>query len=287
MTDLDWKMLIELYDKHNITKAAAALFITQSALTKRIQSLEQELGAQIVIRNSKGISFTPKGKYLVEKARIINDLVGETKAHIAENTSSGNLLKIGMPNSFARLHFPKMMSAFLKEHSNINFEITPNSSDVIIKNLTEGRIDIGIICGDFPYIGEKHLLFKEDLYMFIPVSKAVEDVANMPFILSYFNPMVKLLIEQFRYQFFGTNFQETYSVPYAEIAIEMVEHELGSCFLFGNQWQYNASKIDAIPITNDRCTPISRNVWMMFSEHAQQQEGLNAFIQFIQSYYDH
>ena len=58
MKNIDWKILKVLYEKRSITKAAESLFMTQSALTKRLQSIENEWGRRIVERTSRGVIFT-------------------------------------------------------------------------------------------------------------------------------------------------------------------------------------------------------------------------------------
>ena len=57
----DYEFLITLYRSKNITQAAQTLFLSQPALTKRLQQIEQELGVLIVNRNVKGVQFTPEG----------------------------------------------------------------------------------------------------------------------------------------------------------------------------------------------------------------------------------
>lgn len=42
MKDIDWKILTVLYEKRSITKAAESLYMTQSALTKRLKAVEEE-----------------------------------------------------------------------------------------------------------------------------------------------------------------------------------------------------------------------------------------------------
>lgn len=42
MKDIDWRILVTLYEKRSITKAAEALYMTQPALTKRVKAIEDE-----------------------------------------------------------------------------------------------------------------------------------------------------------------------------------------------------------------------------------------------------
>jgi len=68
MDDRDWLILQVLYREKNITKAAKELFISQPALTHRLQQMEKEFHVQIVNRGRRGVQFTPQGEYLVKCA---------------------------------------------------------------------------------------------------------------------------------------------------------------------------------------------------------------------------
>ena len=61
MDEKDYELLHALDETRNITHAADKLYMTQSALSKRIKALEQELGVEIVLRSRQGIRFTPAG----------------------------------------------------------------------------------------------------------------------------------------------------------------------------------------------------------------------------------
>ena len=131
MKNIDWKILKVLYEKRSITKAADALFMTQSALTKRLQSIESEWGRQLVERTSRGVTFTEDGKYLVQKANIMLDFLQEIGDHFADRHTKMESLKLGVPNSFAKRHLPKLLAAYQKSGANLYIKTISNSSDVI------------------------------------------------------------------------------------------------------------------------------------------------------------
>lgn len=285
MNDMDWQILTVLHERRSITKTAEVLYITQSALTKRLRSIEKEWNIEIVKRNSKGVIFIEEGRYLVKRAHIIMDFIKETRDYLSIGGELKESIKIGVPNSFSRLHFPKLMKEYINNYDKLQFRIIPNSSDIIIKQIMDGSIDIGIICGDYPYNGEKFLMFKEDLYIAAPHNMNIDDLENMTIIESYLNPMVKNTVKQWWRQRFGHVFHESHKVPYAEIAIEMVENGLGICFLFGDDWSINKEKSQIIPVCNNDGHPISRNVWMMISERCFKSDSINDFIRFSKEYY--
>lgn len=285
MKDSDWNMLKVLYEKKSITKAAQALYITQSALTKRLKSIEDEWNIEIVKRSSKGVLFTEEGKYMVQKANIMLDFLYEIEEHFAENRESKSLLKLGVPNSFARLHMSKLFKEYSDELGNLQIQTISNSSDVIVQQLTDGTVDLGIVCGEYPYIGEKVCLFEEDLYIITPKDVKLEEIEHMPLIRSFLNPMVKLIIDQWWKTEFGNVPHEEYYVPYADIAIEMVENGLGNCFLFGTDWSINEEKLKRIPIYDKNGGNIHRKVWMMLSDQCYKNQDVMDFVTFVEKYY--
>ena len=62
MDEKDFVLLRVLDETRNITRAADQLYITQSALSKRIKVIERELGVSILLRSRQGIRFTPAGE---------------------------------------------------------------------------------------------------------------------------------------------------------------------------------------------------------------------------------
>ncbi|WP_367566160.1 LysR family transcriptional regulator [Lacrimispora sp.] len=285
MDNLDWKILTVLYETKSITKAAEMLYMSQSSLTKRLMSMEKEWETDIVRRSSKGVIFTEQGKYLVGRARIVLDIINETKVHFNSEVLEKELLAIGVPNSYARLHFPKLLKAYMKEYNQLQFQTVPNSSDVIMKQLIDGTIDIGIICGDYHFVGEHIVLFHEDLYVVAPHGITLDEIEQLPLIESYFNPMVKSTVEQWWKQYFGSLPHEAHKFPYADIAIEMVEHGLGITFLFGDRWSCNQDKVQMIPILDREGVPISRNVSMMISDRCFKSVAISDFVTFTENFY--
>lgn len=285
MKNSDWQILKTLYEKKSMTKAAEVLYLTQSALTKRIKAIEQEWQVDVVIRTSKGVTFTEEGKYLAQKANIMLDFLDEIGEHLSSNQLSRELLKIGVPNSFARLHMPKLLSSYMKEHNKIQFKTLPNSSDIIMQNLTDGTVDIGIVCGDYPYLGDKVCLMEEALYAVTPNGMKLDDIEHLPLIASHLNPMVKQIIHQWWKSHFGTVPHEAHAVPFFDIAIEMVDKELGVCFVFGSEWNLNSKHLQLIPIRDKNNIQITRRVWMMMNDCCFKNQDIVDFVTFVEKYY--
>lgn len=285
MKDIDWKILTVLYEKRSMTKAAEALYMTQSALTKRIKAMEEEWNIEIVKRSSQGVMFTDDGHYLVKKASIMLDFLKEIEEHFADQKERREFLRIGVPNSFARLHMPKLLKEYKEKYDRLQVDTVPSSSDLLIKQLMDGTIDISIICGDFPYPGEKIRLFEEALYIAVPEGMKENDIGQQPLIKAYLNPMVEMLVNQWWKDHYGSLPHEAYRVPHSDIAIEMVENGLGITFLFGDKWRIQPEHVRLIPLYDQKDEPITRNVWMMFSEKCYRSQNITDFISMVEEYY--
>lgn len=259
--------------------------MTQSALTKRVRSIENEWNIEVVRRNSQGVTFTDEGKYLVNKANIMLDFLKEIEEHFARNHSQKQLLRLGVPNSFARIHMPELLKEYFEEYSNLQIETVTNMSDVIINQLTNGSLDIGIICGDFPFLGEKICLFEEPMYMVTPKGVKMEEIEKYPLIESNFNPIVKLMVSQWWRGHFNIMPQEKHRVPYADIAIEMVENQLGVTFVFGDKWKVNEEKAQKLVVYDSAGAPVNRGVFMMVADECFQSPEIMDFVSFVERYY--
>ena len=64
MDKRDYELLLALDQHKNITKAAQSLYMTQPAITKRIQKMEEELHCPLLIRSKRGVLLTPAAESL-------------------------------------------------------------------------------------------------------------------------------------------------------------------------------------------------------------------------------
>lgn len=285
MKELDWKILIVLYEKRSITKTAETLFLTQSAVTKRLQNMENEWGIEVIRRSSQGVSFTEDGTYLAQKASIMLDFLREIREHYAQRSSRKDSLTIGIPNSFSRLYFPEVLSAYIQRFDRLDIQLIPNSSEVILQKLVDGSVDLGFVCGDYPYLGEKTLLMDEPLYLLAPVEMNLESLERQPLIQWKMNPLVEMILEQWWKTQYGTLPHSSYQVPFADIAIEMVEKGLGMTFLFGNKWRFDASFAQLIPLYDPQGNPVGRRVWMMLSDRCFQNPDIADFVGLVEAFF--
>ncbi len=130
----------------SITKAAAALFIAQPALSQCVQKLEKELDTTLLIRTGTGILPTEEGQCFFEfTTRILNEEKTFKKRLADVQIAEGGEIILGFTGTQATYVLPYFLPAFSKLHPNIHIILEEENSDNIEQSLSKGKIDVGII----------------------------------------------------------------------------------------------------------------------------------------------
>lgn len=150
MRDSDWRLIYELYQNPNITKVAGILFKTQSAVTKRLQAIEDEFGVLVAERTPSGLVFTEEGKYLAERASIFLDFEKKTREGLDAVRSGGvHLLRIGSSYTFNKYLFPSVMKQFVKDHPTMRYTVLNKQSDILYRLVLAGSVDAAFVQGGY------------------------------------------------------------------------------------------------------------------------------------------
>jgi len=132
----------------NFTKAAAELFITQPAVTKHIQEIENHFKVKLFERNGTKIKLTPAGETLLHYTdqlfAVYRNLEFELNTFTQQQTGQ---LKIGASTTVAQYVLPPVLAAFHKKFSNIKVTLTIDNTEQIERALQNKTIDLGIIEG--------------------------------------------------------------------------------------------------------------------------------------------
>ncbi|MCR5812171.1 MAG: LysR family transcriptional regulator [Lachnospiraceae bacterium] len=164
MTEKDFLLLKALYETENITRAADRLFITQSALSKKIMAIEEELDTEILIRSRQGIRFTPAGEEVyrssIAAARELEEM--RVRLDSIRDTVCGTL-RAGISINYALYRLPDVLASYHKKYPKVRLNIRTGQSQEMFKSLSEGKIDIAVLRGDYPWDGTKFLLSQESV----------------------------------------------------------------------------------------------------------------------------
>ena len=110
----------------NMTRAAGELCIAQPALSKTIHKLEEEFGAQLFIRNKKGLECTRQGEILLEYADRILALSEDAARAVSESLGDAGEIRLCLRSSAVLVS--NVLKDFIHEHPHVSFSISSASS---------------------------------------------------------------------------------------------------------------------------------------------------------------
>ena len=130
----------------NISKAAKELYISQPAISKSIQKLEESVGCKLFSRSSRGVVLTDEGKLLYEYVSEAFETLtmGEEKLKRSIELGVGHL-KIGVSSTLCKYLLLPYLKEFIRQNPHISISISCQSTNDTLKLLEDNKIDIGLI----------------------------------------------------------------------------------------------------------------------------------------------
>ena len=130
----DMALFVEVVKAHSFRKAAEAMAMPNSTLSRRISGLEKAIGLRLLNRTTRKIELTEAGqlyfdrcKRIVDEARLAHEQLGEMLAH------PSGLLRASLPVDFANIYLAPLIAEFARRYPGISFEfdLTPRQVDLV------------------------------------------------------------------------------------------------------------------------------------------------------------
>ncbi len=188
----DYKYIVEIANQENVSKAAALLYITQSALTKFLQRVEEEVGAPLFFRKGNRMILTEIGQCYVEMGRKIIELDYETEKEISRMVEQKNR-HIHIGYSFGRADYitEMVLVPFLKKYRGIQVSAQIGSTSSRLEMVENNKMDLAIVTSkDYHPNLIYHQIGKVPLVLAVPRDSQLLDIARKEDGLKY--PAVEL-----------------------------------------------------------------------------------------------
>jgi len=281
--DKDWRILKTIAEEKNLTKAAARLYITQPALTYRLKNIEEEFGAQIVLRIPSGVEFTPQGACLLAYADEMLQKFGSVKERIKNMVDKvQGSLRMGASSVFAHYTLPKILKGFLTFYPEVEIALKTGFSSKIVEMLERQEITLGIVRGEHDWSGERFLLSEEPLCIASREPIDFADLPRLPHIRYGADAALHRLLDDWWRKNFNTPPNTTMEVTTMETARQMVLHGLGWSILpgIGLARKYGLVKQ---PLFWPDGSPLIRKTWVLCSNTSLELQTVRAFLAYLES----
>lgn len=139
------KAFVQVADSGSIRAAARALRISQSALTRSMKELEEDVGAELLNRSYRGVTFTEAGKALLGRLRMILATMERARDEIQQMSGgAGAHVSIGITPVVATTIFPSVYRQFVTEFPDAVMTLKEGFMTEIVPGLLEGELDFGV-----------------------------------------------------------------------------------------------------------------------------------------------
>lgn len=141
-----YRIFYTVANSGNISKAAKELYISQPAISKSIQKLEENVGCKLFSRSSRGVVLTEEGRLLYSHVCEAFETLtlGEEKLRRSIELGVGHL-KIGVSTTLCKYLLLPYLKEFIREKPHISISISCQSTNETLKLLEDNKIDIGLI----------------------------------------------------------------------------------------------------------------------------------------------
>lgn len=145
------RSFLSVAQEGNVTRAARALHITQPALSRQLLDLERELGCELLIRESRGVTLTDEGLILRKRAEEILELADRAEQEIRspQATVEGDVW-IGCGESRAVELVARAASRMAREHPGVRIRLFSGNGDDVAERIDKGLLDFGLFMGREP-----------------------------------------------------------------------------------------------------------------------------------------
>jgi DNA-binding transcriptional LysR family regulator len=139
------KALVVLAESGSMERAARDLYLTPSALTRRIQRLEVELGVVLLDRHFKPLKLTRAGLDVVAKSRAILSSLSDLKSSTSGNTPPVGPFRLGLSHAIALPDMSKVIIEMRKQFPLLQPSICNDTSPELLARLHLGELDGALV----------------------------------------------------------------------------------------------------------------------------------------------
>lgn len=144
----------------NFRKAAELCLVAQSALSRQIAALEDELEVALFTRYKQRVTLTPEGQEFALYVRNAMEQLQEGQQFIAElQAGQRGTIRIGCIESLATAFLPELFASFHQQYPHVRLKVRVNHTDELVTFVEQGEVELGLILD--PRLQSELLIIKE------------------------------------------------------------------------------------------------------------------------------
>ncbi len=284
MRDSDWQIIYELYQTLNMTKAANRLFMSQPALSKRIQLMENEFQVKIVERTPKGLVFTKAGKILARNSEEYINLSERMNRQLRLlKESEYTIITLGIPYSYSRSVLTDILFPYSQQKNKVRFEIVNDASDRLFAKVCDGDVDVAFVRGDYENDEMEQYMIEESRGYILTRDKIeIEDLPQMARLTYLSNDRSRALIQEWWFEHFKEPIPDGFSAGnYLDVAWQLAAKGMGYVCCFLPDGFENTYGLVMTPMLHKDQSPVKRKSWLVHGDIRGMSLELRKFVRYM------
>lgn len=279
MDERDIQIFQTLMETKNVTKTAQALYMTQSAITKRLHKLEEEMGTPLFLRSVKGLIPAPSADAIAGEMDQLQASLQRMKSlsQFAQGHISGHL-RLGVSVNYARYTLPPLLKQYMTDYPAVHIAVTTGQSLDLFTKLQEGKLSLAVLRGHFPWSGRSRLLSKEKVYAVTSRENKGLFLSQLPYIHRQSDKPFMARIQRWKLEQHIT--ESPYSIQVNDIAtcLAMITSGIGWSILPEICLQHQENLL-LKPLTFRDGTPFTRSTFVCYQEEYAQLPQVRIFLE--------
>lgn len=148
----------------SMSRASEELHTVQSNVTTRIQALEQELGAKLLLRTNRGVSPTAAGKRLLPYAAVVARVLADARQAALDNGTPAGALTVGTLETTAAMRLSPVMARYTATYPDVDLTLRTGTTCELIEQVLDRQLDGAFVCGPVSHSAlTEEVFFDEEL----------------------------------------------------------------------------------------------------------------------------
>ena len=188
------RYFVAVADSGSISAAAVVLHVAQSAVSRQMLRLEDEVGGKLFQRSIAGVELTESGHLLLERARfILREIESATNDVSTFSRGMRGTVRMAAPASAGRALYVPLVRRFHAQFPQVQLELSDSTTDEMLRSLAAGTLDLALVTeveAREDVVAEP--VWREETVLLAPAGNAIckrksiaaRDVPQMPIIIS-------------------------------------------------------------------------------------------------------
>jgi DNA-binding transcriptional LysR family regulator len=160
---VDLRLFINIAETNSLTRGAERSHMSLPSASTRIKNFEDNLGAKLLSRTSQGVTLTPPGQAFLHHARLVVQQLVHLRGDLQQYVRGVKGHVRIFANTTAITEFlPAVLPTFLASHPDVSVDLRERLSPDIVRAVSEGTTDIGIVAGHVRTEGLEVLPYRRD-----------------------------------------------------------------------------------------------------------------------------